>query len=196
MKVKKIGALCRAAGTCLLYDEVSETGEIKRQWISNGAALWPVSGLPPLREANLSTLFDFTPQQTEKICIKETELPQHLCGVLYDARDGEDELQESTMRITVDGVTLMAMTVGGSVKWLRAEELKPCWTSQTQLVRRRTEKGDVIAVLDGLFLSGIVFSRLLPPEHYRELLRLGASAPAPVVRPEEPDREPEGDDAD
>ena len=185
MKVKKIGALCRASGACLLYNELGEAGDIRQQWISDGAALWPVSGLPSLREANLSTLFDFTPQQTEKIYIKESELPGYLYDVLYNARDGEDELQESPMRITVNGRTLMALTVGGGVKWLKAEELKPCWTAQTRLVRRRTEKGDVVAALDGLFLSGIVFPLLLPEEHYRELLRLGTSAPRPVVPQEE-----------
>lgn len=185
MKVKKIGALCRASGACLLYNELGEGGEIRQQWISDGGALWPVSGLPSLREANLSTLFDFTPQQTEKIYIKEQELPGHLYEVLYNARDGEDEMQESPMRITADGRTLMALTVGGGVKWLKAEELKPCWTSQTRLVRRRTEKGDVIAALDGLFLSGIIFPLLLPEAYYREMLRLGTSAPRPVVPPEE-----------
>lgn len=195
MKVKKIGALCRASGACLLYDELGVNGEFKRQWISDGGALWPVFGLPSLREANLSTLFDFTPQQTEKIYIKETELPEHLYEVIYNARDGEDELQESPIRITVDGRTLMALTVGGGVKWLKAEELKPIWTAETRLVRRRTEKGDVIAALDGLFLSGIIFPLLLPEEHYRELLRLGISAPRPVVPPKIDPAEPEDEDA-
>ena len=195
MKVKKIGALCRASGACLLYDELGVNGEIKSQWISDGRALWPVSGLPSLREANLSTLFDFTPQQTEKIYIKETELPVHLYEVIYNTRDGEDELQESPMRITVDGRSLMALTVGGSVKWLRAEELRPCWTAQTRMVRRRTEKGDVIAVLDGLFLSGIILPLLLPEEYDREMLRLGTSEPRPVVPPETDPEEPEDEDA-
>lgn len=42
-----------------------------------------------------------------------------------------------------------------------------------------------MAALDGLFLSGIILPAVLRDDIYRELLRLGASAPRPVVPPEE-----------
>ncbi|MBO7668336.1 MAG: hypothetical protein J6T26_07725 [Firmicutes bacterium] len=186
MKVKKIRALCKARGTCYLFDELTQGGEISRQWISNGAAMWPVSGLPMLSEANLSTLFDFSESTVEKMKIAEKELPGWLCGVSYDLRDGETQLQESNIRLRVDGEELMALTAGATVYWLRADYLKPCWTKETQLILRRDEDGEaVIAVCDGLFLAGIVMPAVLQPEVFRELLRLGVSAPKPVTPPEE-----------
>lgn len=186
MKVKKIGALCKARGTCYLFDELTEGGEISRQWISNGAAMWPVSGLPMLSEANLSTLFDFSESTVEKMKIAEKELPGWLCGVSYDLRDGEAQLQESNIRLRVDGEELMALTAGATVYWLRADYLKPCWTKETQLILRRDEDGEaVIAVCDGLFLVGIVMPAVLQPEVFRELLRLGVSAPKPVTPAED-----------
>jgi hypothetical protein len=186
MKVKKIGALCKAHGVCYLYDELTEEGEIRRQWISNGAAMWPVSGLPQLSEANLSTLFDFSESTVEKMEIAEKELPGWLCGVSYDLRDGEAQLQESNIRLRVAGDELMALTAGATVYWLRADYLKPCWTKETQLLLRRDEDGEaVIAVCDGLFLAGIVMPAVLQPEVFRELLRLGVSAPKPVTPAEE-----------
>ena len=192
MKVKKIGALCKSMGVCLLYDELTEEGEIRRQWISNGNALWPVSGLPMLSEANLSTLFDFSESAVEKMKIAEKELPGWLYGVSHDLRDGEPQLQESGIRIRADGEELMAVTSGASVYWLRADYLKPCWTKETQLILRRDEDVDaVIAVCDGLFLSGIALPAVLQPEVFRELLRLGVSAPKPAVPPENAEDEDE-----
>lgn len=136
MKVKKIGALCKAEGRCLLFDELSQEGEIVRQWISNGFAMWPVSGLPQLREANLSTLFDFSANATEKMHIKEQEIPGTFYEYLYDLRDGERELTESSVRIRVAGEELMALTTGSDVIWLKASLLTPCWTKETRLVAR------------------------------------------------------------
>lgn len=184
MKVKKIGALCKARGICYLYDEVSEDGEIVRQWISNGAAMWPVSGLPLLSEANLSTLFDFSESTVEKMRIAEKTLPEWLCAVAHDLRDGEAQMQESNIRIRMDGEELMALTAGASVYWLKADYLKPCWTKETALFLRKDEDGEaVIAACDGLFLAGIVGPAVLQPAVFRELLRLGVSAPKPVVPP-------------
>lgn len=192
MKIKKIGALCKAAGRCLLFDELSPEGEIVRQWISNGWAMWPVSGLPQLREANLSTLFDFSPNTVEKIRIEEREMPGKLCEFLHDLRDGERELTESSVRIRVDGEELMALTTEAKVIWLRAALLAPCWTKETRLAAR----GEYVAALDGLFLSGIILPAVIQDEIYRELLRLGVSAPKPVVPPVEAPEEDEDDDAD
>lgn len=191
MKVKKIGALCKARGICYLYDELTEEGEIRRQWISNGAAMWPVSGLPQIRDSNLSTLFDFSAETVKKMRIAEKELPATMYNVVHDLRDGEPELQESIIRIIRDGEELMALISGPKITWLKSALLAPCWTKETKLLRRTREDGmEVVAVCDGLFLNGIILPAVLRDDIFRELLRLGVSAPGPVV-PEE-----DGEDAD
>ena len=186
MKVKKIGALCKARGVCYLFDELTEEGEIRRQWISNGAAMWPVSGLPQLRESNLATLFDYSPQTVEKVRIEEKELPAPMYAVCHDLMAGEFELQESSIRVLLDGEELMALTSGTRVTWLRSSLLAPCWTKVTKLLRRENANGrEVVAVCDGLFLSGIIMPAVVQDEIFRELLRLGCSAPKPVTLTEE-----------
>ena len=192
MKTKKIGALCKAQGICYLYDELTEEGEIRRQWICNGVALWPVSGLPQLRDSNLSTLFDFSAETVKKMRIAEKELPATLYAVCHDLRDGELELQESIIRVIRDGEELMALTCGPKVTWLKSAMLAPCWTKETKLLRRTREDGlEVVAVCDGMFLSGIIMPAVVHDEVFRELLRLGVSAPGPVVPPEETEDEDE-----
>lgn len=186
MKVKKIGALCKAQGVCYLYDELTDEGEIRRQWICNGIAMWPVSGLPQLRESNLATLFDYSAETVKKMRIKEQILPETLYSVCHDLRDGEPELQESSIRVMRDGEELMALTSGAKVTWLKSALLAPCWTKETKLLRRTREYGmEVVAVCDGLFLSGIIMPAVVQDEIFRELLRLGCSAPGPVTPPEE-----------
>lgn len=148
--------------------------------------MWPVSGLPMLRADYLSTLFDFSENTVEKMKIEEKALPGWLCGVSYDLRDGEAQLQESNIRLRVDGEELMALTAEATVYWLRADYLKPCWTKEMQLILRRNDDGKaVIAVCDGLFLAGIVMPAVIQPEVFRELLRLGVSAPKPVTPAED-----------
>jgi len=195
MKVKKIGALCKAEGICYLYDELTEEGEIRRQWICNGVALWPVSGLPQLRESNLSTLFDFSAETVKKMRIKEEELPQSLYAVCHDLRDGEPEMQESIIRIIRDGEELMALISGPKITWLKSALLAPCWTKETKLLRRTREDGmEDVAVCDGLFLNGLIMPAIVQDQVFRELLRLGCSAPAPVVPQEETEDEDEDEE--
>ena len=189
MKVKKIGALCKAQMQCLLFDELSPEGEIVRQWISNGLAMWPVSGLPQLTAANLGTLFDFSPEQVKKMRIKEDALPEDLCGLCYDLRDEEEELIESSIRILEDGVELMALTVGGTVLWLNSALLAPCWAKETKLVRREHADIKAVAVLDGLFLSGIILPALPSTGVYQELIRLGTSRERPTLQSDAPENE-------
>ena len=193
MKVKRIGALCKASKRCYLWNELTEAGEIRRQWISNGEGLWPVSGLPMLSESNLSTLFDFSPNQLKEMIVKEEALPEKLYGILYDFAEGEEALQESFIRLRKDGTEYMALTAGSRVIWLATELLRPCWGNQPRLVRREIEESDAIAVLDGLMLAGIIMPAIMGVDLYRELLRLGVSAPRPVTQPEEP---PEDEDTD
>lgn len=195
MRVKKIGALCKARGICYLYDEVDEDGEIRRQWITNGAAMWPVSGLPMLRESNLSTLFDFQGKTVEKMLIKEAIMPEWLAGVLQDYESWENELQESSLRILSDGKEWTALDSDGKTTWIDAALLGPCWTTQTRLVRRETERTEVVAVLDGLLLSGILLPMPPKEDFFRELLRLGVSARKPVARSEdEEEKNKDGDE--
>ena len=186
MKIKKIGALCKAAGRCLLFDELSPEGEIVWQWISNGWAMWPVSGLPQLEKSNLSTLFDFNENQLKNMVLDERELP----GWLYDlAHDdiGEAPLAESPIRIKADGRELMALYDGPTVIWLNAAYLAPCWTKETRLVARYMEDGRAVAVMDGLFLCGIILPAATSPDFFREIIRLGGSGPKKAPEPEDGD---------
>lgn len=196
MKIKKIGSLCKGAGQCRLFTELTEAGEIRRQWISDGRAMWPVSGLPLLRESNLSTLFDFSPKQTESIVTSEAEMPDRLSGILHDAREWEAPRQESFLRVRTNGAELMALTAGARVIWLDADELRPCWTNETRLVLRELPDGEIaVAALDGMFLCGIVFPVVLTPDTYRELIRLGVSEPKQETgTTEEEDAEEDGGD--
>ncbi len=53
-----------------------------------------------------------------------------------------------------------------------------------------------MAVLDGLFLSGIILPDVVRDDLFRELLRLGTSAKRPVLPPVEAPEEDDDDDAD
>lgn len=193
MKVKRIGTICKARKTCILYNEDNADGVIVRQWISCGAAMWPVSGLPMLQEKHLSSLFQFEAKQAKEMRIFEDLMPDTLREVLGDWEEWEADLQESSLIVAGEGMSLSMLSSGDKNLWINRDLLLPCWTGQTRIIRRESGLGPVAAVMDGMLISGIILPAQLPPDFYRELLRMGCSSPRPVTPPEEP---PEEEDTD
>jgi len=176
MKLNKIRKLCKAKEVCILYDEFSgEEGTLVRQWLSDGVGMWPVSGLPELKESNLGTLLGLTEKQAEKWVLREEELPGHLHGSTGDLESWETPLKESVLSVNASGQELLPLwDKEGRVLWIDRARLEPCWSETAVLVRRETESGPVAAVFEGLFLAGILRAEVLPEDLRRELRDVGA----------------------
>lgn len=176
MKLNKIRKLCKARETCVLFDEFGEEdGTMARQWLSDGVAVWPVSGLPELKESNLGTLLGLNEKQAEKWVLREEELPGYLSGSLGDLESWESPLKESVLSVIAGGKELLPLwDRAGRVLWIDRARLEPCWSETTVLVRRETESGPVAAVFEGLFLAGILWAEAMPEDLRRELRDVGA----------------------
>ena len=87
MKLKKVAALCNRQGVFRLCDEVSEDGEVVRQWLGDGAAIYPLDGLPLLEEENLLAMFDIPEKKRKKCYIRRSEAPGNLCLDDYDPEE-------------------------------------------------------------------------------------------------------------
>lgn len=56
MKIKSIAAICKKNKYVVLFDKYSENGETVLQYIGDGAAVYPVVGLPPLDKESVLTI--------------------------------------------------------------------------------------------------------------------------------------------
>lgn len=174
MKLNKIRSLCKERGRCYLFDEFRpESGELVRQWLSDGTGLWPVSGLPVLQERNLGTLLGLNEKQAEKWTIQERELPEDLYAATGDLMAGESQVKESFLSLSISGRELLPVPcAGGGVLWVDRARLEPCWSRQTILAARETDTRQILAVFDGLLLAGILLPEPIPEDVRRELRRV------------------------
>lgn len=46
MKIKSVIKLCKRNRTAILYNQIDDNGEVVRQYIGDGASVFPLDGLP------------------------------------------------------------------------------------------------------------------------------------------------------
>lgn len=62
MKIKNIAAICKKNKYAVIYERYGESGGVI-QYIGDGAAAYPVTGLPALDKESLLTIFDVPEKQ-------------------------------------------------------------------------------------------------------------------------------------
>lgn len=62
MKIKNIAAICKKNKYAVIYERYGESGGVI-QYIGDGAAAYPVTGLPKLDKESLLTIFDVPEKQ-------------------------------------------------------------------------------------------------------------------------------------
>lgn len=66
MKIKNIAAICKKNKTIVLFEKHSESGDTVIQYIGDGGAAYPVTGLPPLDTESVLTIFDVPEKDRDK----------------------------------------------------------------------------------------------------------------------------------
>lgn len=194
MRVRKIAAQCKAHGTAVLWD-VTDSDGVLRQWISTGAAAYPVDGMPYLSVEHLPTLLSLSNKDEEMMRLDQKEKPDTID--LRDAVDKESITEPAEFSILHLGRELLPVRVYDETYFIDAELLEPITAEykDTELWQRRTKRGaPYFAVKAGLMCVGIVM-----PMTYQQYLvdKLMETAtcypgdpPAPEVKVE--NREIEG----
>ena len=156
MKIKKIAAVCKARGKCYLYDYTDADGVVE-QWIGNGAAMYPVTGMPYLQLDNITTLFELTSKQADKLHMEKAEAPEIID--LRDAVVGEVMAQKSELHISSGSVTILPVTANGNTRFLDESLIAPVQARYDDIeywLRRMPDGTPYYAVKEGLMLVGIV----------------------------------------
>lgn len=155
MKLNKIKTLCVGAGTLRIFNELSEEGELRGQWLCNGAAMWRITGLPTIGTENIPALLGLSAKQVEKLRISIGDFP-----TAYDPGDYDSEnivMQPAQISLKGNGRENLILRGGHFVLTADAALLAPAWTEDTQILMRLDTNGKpYLVLLDGFFASAII----------------------------------------
>lgn len=155
MKIKKIAQICAGQKTIYVHNQ-SCKGDLVRQWVGDGVAMYPLDGLPYMDDEALMALFDVPPDKRNNWTVRNVNLGS---AMSLDDID-PDEVDILPYDLTVNNGQALMPFDGGvrGTLWIQQRYLAP--TDDIDIVRycaRPTKGGDrVIAVKSGLVLMSII----------------------------------------
>lgn len=103
MKIKNIAAICKKNKYAVIYERHTEGGGVV-QYIGDGAAAYPVTGLPALDKESLLTIFDVPEKQREDWFVQVAGIPSEISFEDTDAN--EKPVEREAISIAYSGRTL------------------------------------------------------------------------------------------
>lgn len=88
MKIKNIAAICKKNKQIVLFERHSESGDTVIQYIGDGGAAYPVTGLPPLDTESVLTIFDVPEKDREKYIVRTMGIPE---GINFEDTDANEK---------------------------------------------------------------------------------------------------------
>lgn len=153
MKIRKIIDICKRSGAIYLFEGENE------QWISDGAAIFPLFNLPRLDESTICTVYNIDDKKRQKIVFRhEAALPQS-----YDFNDGvrgEIPAERGPMYLSDGGRGIIPYMTSQGVVFIDAKYLQPFAdidNGMLNLYEWATDSGQIyFAVKSGFMLVGII----------------------------------------
>lgn len=147
MKLKTIESLIKKAGSAVVVEGADEL------WLGNGAMLAPVYEFRRLDNDQLRAVLNISEKEAEKISITRTgEID------LTNDAPGEELLDLPLLTLEIEGRQNNAYASVDGICYVRTELLAPFLSDNgpTLLYRRKTDRGEVIAIKRGFLLAGLV----------------------------------------
>lgn len=180
MKLKAVEKLCRKRGMVYLFDEPPvveyvEDEEIKsppRQWMGDGAAVYPLDGVPYLDEGGVYAIFDVNDKHRDKLRVSHKEaLPEGIC--FDDVCRGEVALEIVNLKMALGGTDLILLKdAEGHLLTIDAEYKRPFENWKDCELFRRVSGGGMpyVAVKSGCILRGLIWPYKAVDERFVEVL--------------------------
>lgn len=153
MKIRKIIDICKKNGNIIIFESRKE------QWISDGAAVFPMFNLPQFDEDSLCRTYDITDKQAAKIHFRH----EHTMPTAYDFKDcteDEDVVTRGPMCLSDAGRGIIPYMTSQGVAFIDAKYLQPLSDiedSMLNLYERYTKSGQIyFAAKSGFMLVGII----------------------------------------
>lgn len=196
MKLKKIASLC-AKTKCIFLSDVpnGDDGDVS-QWIGDGNACYPITGLPYLEQDNIFAMFDLTDKQAGKYFFKHVSAPE---GISFkDYEPGEHQLSDGYLSVVYGGITLKPFQTRAGIKFVRGKHLAPIedLLDLTAFFERRDASGGTYIVAKaGFLISAIIlpYDDVFSDRFVSELNTLAQECRWTYEHPRRPVEEPEAE---
>ena len=158
MKLKKVAALCSRQGAFYLYDQISESGEI-RQWLGDGQAIYLLSGLPILTDENLCAMFDITEAKRKKCSFRREAIPSTIN--VDDWEQGELALNDNWPTVEHNGYVIKPLSTWKQITFIQNAYLDPLedMADYLRLYERRGTSGHpYIVAKNGMETAAVIMA--------------------------------------
>ena len=149
MQIKKIIQLCKSSGIINIYNATD------KQYISNGAAIYPLDRCPRFDEDSICAAYDINEKQANKMLIQTLDaLP---AGISFDDVDDRENLCEDTgVRLGASGDLMLVTTQG--IKFFPVTCLAPLQDVHSLEIYERPggSNGIYFVVKSGFMLLAVV----------------------------------------
>lgn len=122
MKIKNIAAICKKNKYAVIYERYGESGGVI-QYIGDGAAAYPVTGLPKLDKESLLTIFDVPEKQREDWFVQVAGIPSEISFEDTDAN--EKPVEREAISIAYSGKTLKPLQTRRGLVFIESRYLSP-----------------------------------------------------------------------
>lgn len=156
MKLKKVASLCGKTKMFCLYDR-PERDDVVSQWLGDGYAIYPITGLPYMDEENIYSMFDISAKQQEKIIFRHGPAPEGIN--LDDVDPTERRLSDDGLSVVYDGGILKPLQTRNGISFIQNKYLSPLEDviEMVQLYERETPQGaPYIVAKTGLFVAAVI----------------------------------------
>ncbi len=177
LKIKTIASMCKKSGTICLVD----TGSKKTtQWVGDGKAFYPLTNIPYLEMANLTTLLELKEKQLEKISTQHVR-ERDLSSISFEDTDDEKPITAETLRLNIYDKTYIAFETSQGYIYMDSSYLKPLSNIYDELefyVRRKTGTAEpYIICKTGLILQGIFMAEnIITPDICKQMIKITGDA--------------------
>lgn len=169
MKLKKIEQILKQNKTIILYH-----GPDDIQFLSDGAALYPMFNLPELTKESIFTMFDIPEEKASKFLFEIRALSQTLDVNVKDIDPTENLLERSKISICLNGIKLEPLKTSQGIRYINTRYLEPFADIETGYEiyeRTRTDGMLYFAIKSGLILRGIVLPSFGDEKFIKEPLK-------------------------
>lgn len=154
MKIKNIAAICKKNKTIVLFEKHSESGDTVIQYIGDGGAAYPVTGLPPLDTESVLTIFDVPEKDRDKYIARTMGIPE---GINFEDTDADEKpIEGEALSIVYSGKVLKPLQTRRGLVFIESRYLSPV-LDVLELYERITTGGTpYIVAKAGLLLQAVI----------------------------------------
>ena len=156
MKLKKVAALCSQSGIFYLYDQIDENGEVVCQWLGDGCAAYPITGLPYMDTDNICAMFDIPEKKQEKMIFRHTPAP---VDINWEDTDTEEwKIDDPRLCVRHEGREMLPLRTTAGLTFIQEKYLAPLDNlDYMNLYERRSKSGGVYIVAKiGMMVQAVI----------------------------------------